>query len=254
MFERFTESARLVVRMAQEEARTRFHNYIGTEHLLLALLDSTEGMAVAALKDLGLTYDPVAADVARLVATGEETKKDGRSVQLPFTPRCKKVLELSLREALSLGHNYISTEHILLGLSRDLEGVAARILLDHDIDEARIKKVVMQRLYGAKKDGRVEPRYAPTPVNLQGVHPTYPQSLVQNLASMFQMVGGQVAQPRPDVLDIAELNRIGDLALNHAKVPGLSLALRNAYAQVADAVSSVIQLSEMVDDEMKEAS
>jgi len=86
------------------------------------------------------------------------------------------------------------------------------------------------------------------------VHPTYPQSLVQNLASMFQMVGGQVAQPRPDVLDIAELNRIGDLALNHAKVPGLSLALRNAYAQVADAVSSVIQLSEMVDDEMKEAS
>src|SRR5436309_2690315 len=126
MFERFTERARQVVVLAQEEARTLKHNYIGTEHILLGLLREEEGLAARVLESLDITVERVRAQVVRIVGSGEEVT----SGQIPFTPRAKKVLELALREALSLGHNYIGTEHILLGLVRENEGVAARILLD----------------------------------------------------------------------------------------------------------------------------
>src|SRR5919112_5658824 len=125
MFERFTERARQVVVLAQEEARTLKHNYIGTEHILLGLLREEEGLAARVLESLDITVERVRAQVVRIVGSGEEVT----SGQIPFTPRAKKVLELALREALSLGHNYIGTEHILLGLVRENEGVAARILL-----------------------------------------------------------------------------------------------------------------------------
>jgi ATP-dependent Clp protease ATP-binding subunit ClpC len=128
MFERFTERARQVVVLAQEEARTLKHNYIGTEHILLGLLREEEGLAARVLESLDITVERVRAQVVRIVGSGEEVT----SGQIPFTPRAKKVLELALREALSLGHNYIGTEHILLGLVRENEGVAARILLDFD--------------------------------------------------------------------------------------------------------------------------
>ena len=130
MFEQFTERARLVVVSAQEEARTLKHNYIGTEHILLGLLREEEGLAARVLESLDITVERVRAQVVRIVGSGEEVT----SGQIPFTPRAKKVLELALREALSLGHNYIGTEHILLGLVRENEGVAARILLDFDAD------------------------------------------------------------------------------------------------------------------------
>src|SRR5262249_25624389 len=126
MFERFTERARQVVVLAQEEARTLKHNYIGTEHILLGLLREEEGLAARVLESLDITVERVRAQVVRIVGSGEEVT----SGQIPFTPRAKKVLELALREALSLGHNYIGTEHILLGLVRENEGVAPRILLD----------------------------------------------------------------------------------------------------------------------------
>ncbi len=136
MFERFTERARQVVVLAQEEARTLKHNYIGTEHILLGLLREEEGLAARVLESLDITVERVRAQVVRIVGSGEEVT----SGQIPFTPRAKKVLELALREALSLGHNYIGTEHILLGLVRENEGVAARILLDFDADsEARAR-------------------------------------------------------------------------------------------------------------------
>ena len=122
MFERFTERARQVVVLAQEEARTLKHNYIGTEHILLGLLREEEGLAARVLESLDITVERVRAQVVRIVGSGEEVT----SGQIPFTPRAKKVLELALREALSLGHNYIGTEHILLGLVRENEGVAAR--------------------------------------------------------------------------------------------------------------------------------
>src|SRR5688500_16661797 len=144
MFERFTERARQVVVLAQEEARILKHNYIGTEHIVLGLLREEEGLAARVLESLDITVERVRAQVVRIVGSGEEVT----SGQIPFTPRAKKVLELALREALSLGHNYIGTEHILLGLVRENEGVAARILLDFDADSDKIRNEVIRMLSG----------------------------------------------------------------------------------------------------------
>jgi ATP-dependent Clp protease ATP-binding subunit ClpC len=144
MFERFTERARQVVVLAQEEARTLKHNYIGTEHILLGLLREEEGLAARVLEGLEITVEEVRAQVIRIVGSGEEVT----SGQIPFTPRAKKVLELALREALSLGHNYIGTEHILLGLVRENEGVAARILADFDADSDKIRNEIIRMLSG----------------------------------------------------------------------------------------------------------
>src|SRR2546426_1689834 len=144
MFERFTERARQVVVLGQEEARTLKHNYIGTEHILLGLLREEEGLAARVLESLDITVEEVRAQVARIVGQGDEVTTG----QIPFTPRAKKVLELALREALSLGHNYIGTEHILLGLVRENEGVAARILLDFDADAEKIRNEIIRMLSG----------------------------------------------------------------------------------------------------------
>jgi ATP-dependent Clp protease ATP-binding subunit ClpC len=144
VFERFTERARQVVVLAQEEARTLKHNYIGTEHILLGLLREEEGLAARVLESLDITVERVRAQVVRIVGSGEVVT----SGKFPFTARAKKVLELALREALSLGHNYIGTEHILLGLVRENEGVAARILLDFDADSEKIRNEVIRMLSG----------------------------------------------------------------------------------------------------------
>src|SRR5436189_637225 len=144
MFERFTERARQVVVLAQDEARALKHNYIGTEHILLGLLREEEGLAARVLESLDITVEEVRAQVARIVGQGDEVTTG----QIPFTPRAKKVLELAVREALSLGHNYIGTEHILLGLVRENEGVAARILLDFDADAEKIRNEIIRMLSG----------------------------------------------------------------------------------------------------------
>jgi ATP-dependent Clp protease ATP-binding subunit ClpC len=145
VFERFTERARMVVVFAQDEARALKHNYIGTEHLLLGLLREEEGLAARVLDALDVTVEAVRAQVARIVGPGDEVTTG----EVPFTPRAKKVLELALREALSLGHNYIGTEHILLGLVRENEGVAARILLDFDADAEKIRNEIIRMLSGS---------------------------------------------------------------------------------------------------------
>jgi ATP-dependent Clp protease ATP-binding subunit ClpA len=142
LFEKFTERARLVVVLAQEEARALRHNYIGTEHILLGLLREEEGLAARVLQSFEITVERVRAQVVRIVGSGEEVTAG----QIPFTPRAKKVLELSLREALSLGHNYIGTEHILLGLGREGEGVAVRILLDCGADAETIRNEMIRML------------------------------------------------------------------------------------------------------------
>jgi len=144
LFERFTERARQLVVLAQDEARALKHNYIGTEHILLGLLREEEGLAARVLESLDITVEEVRAQVARIVGQGDEVTTG----QIPFTPRAKKVLELALREALSLGHNYIGTEHILLGLVRENEGVAARILLDFDADAEKIRNEIIRMLSG----------------------------------------------------------------------------------------------------------
>ncbi len=151
MFERFTEPARAVVVLAQEEARELAHNYIGTEHLLLGLLREEGGLGAAALDSLDITLERVRHAVQRIVGRGEEVTAG----QIPFTPRAKKVLELALREALSLGHNHIGTEHILLAVARENEGVASRILLDLDVDADRIRAAVIHLLSGP--GGRPQP-------------------------------------------------------------------------------------------------
>ncbi len=146
MFERFTDRARRVVVLAQEEARMLSHNYIGTEHLLLGLVRESEGIAAKALTSLGIELGTVREHVEEIVGRGGQEPSSGH---IPFTPRAKKVLELSLREALQLGHNYIGTEHILLGMIREGEGVAARVLVQLGADLSRVRQVVIQLLRGS---------------------------------------------------------------------------------------------------------
>ena len=144
MFERFTDRARRVVVLAQEEARMLNHNYIGTEHILLGLIHEGEGVAAKALESLGISLEAVRAQVEEIIGQGQQAP----SGHIPFTPRAKKVLELSLREALQLGHNYIGTEHILLGLIREGEGVAAQVLVKLGADLNRVRQQVIQLLSG----------------------------------------------------------------------------------------------------------
>ena len=144
MFERFTDRARRVVVLAQEEARMLNHNYIGTEHILLGLIHEGEGVAAKALQALGISLEGVRAQVEEIIGQGQQAP----SGHIPFTPRAKKVLELSLREALQLGHNYIGTEHILLGLIREGEGVAAQVLVKLGADLNRVRQQVIQLLSG----------------------------------------------------------------------------------------------------------
>jgi ATP-dependent Clp protease ATP-binding subunit ClpC len=166
MFERFTERARQVVVLAQDEARHRNHQHIGTEHLLLGLLREEEGLAARVLEGVGVTYDKVSGPVSNIqnpeavaVVPHDETEeqREAREAKTPFTGRCRKVLELALREALSLGHNYIGTEHILLGLLRENEGVAVCILRDivdrgrYANAEEQIRNRVIEMLIGEQR-------------------------------------------------------------------------------------------------------
>src|SRR5262245_47567371 len=144
MFERFTDRARRVVVLAQEEARMLSHNYIGTEHILLGLIHEGEGVAAKALESLDIPLEAVRAQVEEIIGQGQQAP----SGHIPFTPRAKKVLELSLREALQLGHSYIGTEHILLGLIREGEGVAAQVLQKLGADLNRVRQQVIQLLSG----------------------------------------------------------------------------------------------------------
>jgi ATP-dependent Clp protease ATP-binding subunit ClpA len=152
MFERFTDRARRVVVLAQEEARMLNHNYIGTEHLLLGLIHEGDGVAARALDDLGVNLDAVRVEVESAIGMGQQSA----SGHIPFTPRAKKVLELSLKEALQLGHNHIGTEHILLGLLRESDGVACQVLVGFGLDPNRVRQAVIQRT--AREPG--EPRVA----------------------------------------------------------------------------------------------
>ena len=153
MFERFTERARQVVVLAHDEARTLKHDYIGTEHILLGLLGEEVGLAARVLESLDITIEEVRAQVARVVGQGDQVTTG----QIPFTPRTKRVLELAGREALSLGHKYVGTEHILLGLVRENDGVAARILLDFDADAEKIRSETLRVVSGGTRvaEGRV---------------------------------------------------------------------------------------------------
>ena len=151
MFERFTDEASRVVVLAQEEARLLSHNYIGTEHLLLGLIHQGEGVAAKALESLGISLEVARAQVEEIKGQGQQAP----SGRVPFTPRAKKVLELSLREALQLGNSYIDTEHILLGLVREGEGVAAQVLVKLGADFNRVRQQVIRLL--SDREGSADP-------------------------------------------------------------------------------------------------
>jgi ATP-dependent Clp protease ATP-binding subunit ClpC len=149
VFERFTDRARRVLVLAQEEARLLNHNYIGTEHLLLGLIHEGEGVAAKALESLGISLQAVRTEVEEIIGQGQSAPTG----HIPFTPRAKKVLELSLREAKQLGHNYIGTEHILLGLIREGEGVAAQVLVKLGAGLDRVRQQVIHVLSGSAAAG-----------------------------------------------------------------------------------------------------
>ncbi|MCM8763684.1 MAG: AAA family ATPase, partial [Candidatus Omnitrophica bacterium] len=149
MFNRFTERARKVVLLAKEEARRFNHDYIGTEHILLGLIREGEGVAAAVLQNLGLNLEGIRLEVEKIVQPGPSTVVSG---DIPFTPKAKKVIELAMEEARSLGHNYIGTEHLLLGLIREGEGVAAQVLINLGLDLTKVRRAVME-LLGAGSSG-----------------------------------------------------------------------------------------------------
>ena len=167
MFERFTDRARNVVVLAQQEARLLKHNYIGTEHILLGLARETDGLAAKALDALGIGLEAVREQVVEITGQGQKSP----SGHIPFTPRAKKVLELSLREALQFGHNYIGTEHILLGLIREGDGVAAQVLIRLGGDLSAVRQQVIRLL---KESPATDECWPPRPLRPRPLRPRPP--------------------------------------------------------------------------------
>jgi ATP-dependent Clp protease ATP-binding subunit ClpC len=221
MFERFTDRARRVVVLAQEEARMLNHNYIGTEHILLGLIREGEGVAAKALESLGISLEAVQQQVKEIIGRGQQAP----SGHIPFTPRAKKVLELSLREADGLGHNYIGTEHILLGLIREGSGVAAQVLVKLGADLNRTRQQVVQLLHGHRGE------------DVTGAGPPLPDdalarvdSLDHRLATIERWVG---LRPDLDDLDqeIARVRREKEAAID-AQDFEVAAALRDKEKQL----------------------
>jgi hypothetical protein len=183
MFERFTDRARRVVVLAQEEARMLNHNYIGTEHILLGLIHESEGIAAQALTSLGISLGAVRQQVEEIIGQGQQAP----SGHIPFTPRAKKVLELSLREALQLGHNYIGTEHILLGLIREGEGVAAQVLVRLGADLNRVRQQVVHLVHSEKGDRPTRVATGES-VRLRGPGEHWVADLLSTLAKLAERV------------------------------------------------------------------
>jgi ATP-dependent Clp protease ATP-binding subunit ClpA len=184
MFERFTDRARRVVVLAQEEARLLNHNYIGTEHLLLGLAHEGQGVAAGALESLGIRLEALRSQVEEIIGRGES--EAASSGHIPFTPRAKTVLELSLRESQQLGHNYIGTEHILLGLIREGQGVAAQVLVKLGADFSRVRQVVIQLLSGSAggPEAAAEPRPVHMPEELREVEEQLAEVRRQKVAAI----------------------------------------------------------------------
>jgi ATP-dependent Clp protease ATP-binding subunit ClpC len=207
MFERFTDRARRAVVLAQEEARMLDHDYIGTEHLLLGLIHEGKGVAAKALEEMGITEEAVRQQVEEIVGRGQQVPRSGH---IPFTPRAKKVLKLSLREALQLGHSYIGTEHILLGLMREGEGVAVQVLLrlGADVDGTRHQVIELLHGYQGQDDSaaaRARRRLGGVPRRERRLLPELLgrfDSLESRLSALEQRVG-----TGPDLRDLDEAIR-----------------------------------------------
>ena len=208
MFERFTDRARRVVVLAQEEARLLNHNYIGTEHILLGLIHEGEGVAARSLQSLGIRLDSVRSQVVETIGQGNQSP----SGHIPFTPRAKKVLELSLREALQLGHNYIGTEHILLGLIREGDGVAAQVLEKLGADLPKVRQTVIQLLSGGSAD---EPTPAGTAPSGRGSTASGSTVLDQFGRNLTQLAGEHALDPV--IGRLSEIQRVMQILSRRSK-------------------------------------
>jgi hypothetical protein len=195
MFERFTDRARRVVVLAQEEARLLDHNWIGTEHILLGLIREGEGVAAKALESFGISLDAVRQQVEEIIGQGQQPP----SGHIPFTPRTKKVLELALRESQQLGHNYIGTEHILLGLIREGDGVAAQVLVTLGADLNRVRQQAIQLSHERSAEEPGPARSAERELRLLPAVKTRLEALEQRLTAIEQRVG-----TGPDSRDLDE--------------------------------------------------
>ncbi len=227
MFERFTDRARRVVVLAQEEARTLDHGYIGTEHLLLGLIREGDGVAARALESLGISLDAVREQVGQIIGRGQQPPPG----HIPFTPRAKKVLELALREAQQLGHGYIGTGHLLLGLIREGSGVAAQVLVGLGADLSRARQQVVQLLAGRQGED-VTGEDLPLP----GDAPAYAGSLERRLAAIERWIGlrpgpGGPGDPGDVGGEIARVRREKEAAIDRQDFEA-SAALRDQEKQL----------------------
>jgi hypothetical protein len=217
MFERFTDRGRRVVELAQEETKRLNHTYIGTEHILLGLLREGDGVAATALESLGISLDVVRQQVEELIGRGEQAP----SGHIPFTPRAKKVLEFSLRESQQLGHNYIGTEHILLGLIREGDGVAAQVLVSLGADLNGVRQQVIQLLQGHPADEPVSARSATRVLRLLPTVQARLEAVEQRLAAIEQRMSAG-----PDTSDL-------DKQIDRARGERLAAADAEEHEQAA---------------------
>ena len=195
MFKRFTDRARRVVVLAQGEARMLNHNYVGTEHILLGLIHEGEGVAAKALESLGISLQGVRAQVEEIIGRGQQAP----SGHIPFTPRAKKVLELAHRESVQLDHNYIGTEHILLGLIREGDGVAAQVLVKLGADLNRVRQQVIHLLRGHPAEEPMSARSAVSELDTRSAVQARLEAVEQRLTALEQRVG-----TKPDTSDLDE--------------------------------------------------
>ena len=195
MFQRFTDRARRVVVLAQEEARMLNHDYIGTEHILLGLIQEGGGVAARALESLGISLDAVRQQVEGVIGRGQQVPPG----HIPFTPQAKKVLELSLREAMQLGHNYIGTEHLLLGILHEGDSVAAQVLVQLGGDQHRVRQQVLQLLHGRQAEESVSARSAERELRLLPAVQARLEAVEQRLTAVERRIG-----TGPDTSDLDE--------------------------------------------------
>jgi ATP-dependent Clp protease ATP-binding subunit ClpA len=260
MFERFTDPARRVVVLAQEEARMLNHDYIGTEHLLLGLIHEGEGVAARALESLGISLEAVRQQVEEIIGQGQETL----SGHIPFTPRAKKVLELSLREALQLGHNYIGTEHILLGLIREGEGVAAQVLVKLGADFNRVRQQVIQLLDGFQGKEPVSAGAGPLERGVTADLRALIAAIESRLTAIEQRVGigpeadsldqqiGQVRGERRAAADAEQYERAASLRDREKELLAEKASRQQEWAAAHPDLPSVAETVRQLSDEIEQ--
>lgn len=230
MFERFTDRARRVVVLAQEEVRMLNHNYIGTEHLLLGLIHEGEGVACKALEALGVSLEGVRDQVEEIIGQGAQSPQGF----LPFTPRAKKVLEFSLREALQLGHNYIGTEHILLGLIREGQGVAAQVLVKLGCELTRVRQEVVILLSREAEPEEPDAAKEPEVLTLEEA-----LELIETVVARYSQEGLPLAKWRLEIAQKMEQNFGFSL-------PGAETDRAEEFMSLAEKASSLELMAEQV--------